>query len=1063
MQVEPKPHDEPTLIVAIRDMLARKAAPEVFDVYIETLVSDVEALAKSPIASVPNAYVYVYAVAKKYLERFGANSTQKAEHLFEFYHVVFNCLFNDDSGKLTALLQRDDTLEQVILGLFQAHGSEGKSAKYLFDVLLICLRAKEAMPTANHRAPEVLQLVLQSSISEDEFLSRKSQKFIGQILDLKSQSLATLLRLTQEFITPVLDSWFIKSKEAVRILDLLKRVVPFFTSEVKLDFLRRLLGIAEGKSPAQAKTKVFDIAEAIFASGFFSLRDTQSIMESLVRMEDHFVQFLTDRRLVVAFFKARLQVLLNFYSLDPLAARPFIPSFVSSLFEFFAHETFEDVAHALEDESEPAKKPKARQQGKDRRTRTPEPAVQTPQKAELAETFKFYKRFSFRMFELLIANAFDFGLFSELSGGNADESLAQVADLLHNMDLEEEANSFAGKSSVFKLFALMDHTISARFEENFEFTLRIITKMVDKVADLGFRSSVGFNEHLAKFYMSSRALLKGEGLKPASANQLDVFMAEVLGAGDLELLIPLIFNLKAEQQFDVRNLENPDFVAFLHTLSRRGNHFRFAALHRFLGMVLQYSLEEHLKTGGTGDMEVEQEEGAEGTTDQLFRKLETNLVRQIVSSIHRFDVFTAVDTPKLDVYATYLVQTMLQDQIYDDSFLTKQFLGVFNGLMLFVVSGNVKLPKPVLDRFEALIKSSNLLPKVCKNFIRWASHKDKLHFENFLKLYAKLFPNDATAQIVQKNATRLEKLLKSNEKEQSAKAVGEGAIIVNLLMGFEQLARFNDLLVLSLKFAQALFDSGAPNAVKLAFKVLGALLTNLHPSQFGQVLSVVEGVMAGFLQGQFADRKFENSCLKFVSRLMHAYATNLPLAEFRTKVEAFCEKYLNLVVFNFKNRNKKTRKAAQAVLSEMFQRYHAIEAAPLDSAAPTPANKVIDEKSFLVCCLIAGLAAETDVAKANCVEALAFVVKEFAGHLSPTLVHSITRVALLLVKGHNSEVFTSVLKFVSRVIKKQDVKDLEADLPLVIEGVFEWDPESTKRASAKIKTFIAVLNKKFVV
>jgi hypothetical protein len=227
------------------------------------------------------------------------------------------------------------------------------------------------------------------------------------------------------------------------------------------------------------------------------------------------------------------------------------------------------------------------------------------------------------------------------------------------------------------------------------------------------------------------------------------------------------------------------------------------------------------------------------------------------------------------------------------------------------------------------------------------------------------------------------------------------------------------------------------------------LLTNAHDVQLTQLTSLAENQINRFVEGKSNDNKFEGGCLKFLSLLFESLHLNLSIDDFKLKTHSFCQNYFGFVVFNFKSRNNKTRECAQKVLETLFAFYYADDA-------------IIDDKSFLVCCLISGLAAETTLAKASCIDAIAFILKQFSTQMTPTLIHSIMKIVILLVKEKQTEIFNSALKFMTRVLKRQQQSIILDNLPLIIESVFEWDAESAHKALAKIKNFISLLNRKFV-
>lgn len=1049
---------ENELIFKILERINKKKNVEIFKVYWETLKNDIKNVAKMDVESIPNLYVYIYSIGKMYLQNYSRKSIQKIEELYEFFHILFNCTFNHDPSKLTSILAKDDNIEGILLNHFEIYSTEGKTSKYIFDIILICLKSKDQLESQNKFAPMILELILKTSLSEDEFLSRKSHKLISQILELKVKTMPILVNKTEKFIFPILETWFIKTKDLPKILDLIKKTIAYFSTDVKLKVFEFLLPIAEGKSTILTKIKIFEIIETVFAGAYFSIKFTQTVLDNLIKIEDMFVQLLTDKKLVITFFKARLQVLLNFYSLDPLSAKFYIPSFISSLFEFFAADTYQELAQITQEEDRQKVQLK---KGKHNSVETNE---QTDNNQNMEETFNFYKRFSFKLFGLLIENTFDYSLFAELNPISSQSDFNQISDLMNNLNLEENSNTFFGKTTIFKIFTLMNHVISARFIQNFSFTLQILSTMVKKISELGFKSWTTFNEQIAKFYITVRNLQLQEDIPTQTRVHLESFLTNIICSGDLLIIIPLIFKISPGQQFDVNNLNNSDFVFFVHILAQKGNNYRFAALYDYMVMIYHFIIDHYLEQSIGTKMETEKIDENEFSKEVFDQKLESNFIEQVLSTLPKFTCFELSDVQNLEKYAVFITSTLFTDKIYTNPLICRHFITILNSLMIFLVHNKTKIDKEVFDRILSGLKNSSALAKICKLLIKVGKNSNKLHFENFLKLFSKLFPDDFTSGIIVKNISRLEKLIKSPDLIQQSKGIVESAIISSLLTGFEELGRRNDLYNLSLGFAQTLFLCSGSESVKMGFKILSALLTNIHQTQYPQLLIYVEGLLNGFLKGQFVDKKFENNCLKFVNQLLNSYFINLEIDDFKLKIQHFCEKYFNFIVFNFKNRNQKTRKAAQKVLSFLFQKYHGIEIqTEVDNTVTfASTNEPIDSNSFLICCLISGLASETIVAKASCVEAISFILKEFGTYMTKDLIHSIMKVVVLLFKEKNHEIYTSSLKFMTRVLKKQDIKIVEENLPLIIEAVFEWDADSAKKSNAKLKNFISLLNRKYV-
>ena len=165
----------PTLVDKITAQLNCKEKASVFEVYWGSLLKDIHNLAKAPLETLPNAYVYLYSVPKMYLQGFSADSTLLIDELYEFFHVVFNCLFNDDRARLSVLIQKDNNIEGILLSHFKQFAHHGKTPKYIFDILLLCLKVKDQQGCPSPQEAEILTTVLQATTGDDDFIARKSQ------------------------------------------------------------------------------------------------------------------------------------------------------------------------------------------------------------------------------------------------------------------------------------------------------------------------------------------------------------------------------------------------------------------------------------------------------------------------------------------------------------------------------------------------------------------------------------------------------------------------------------------------------------------------------------------------------------------------------------------------------------------------------------------------------------------------------------------------------------------------------------------------------------------------
>ena len=176
-------------------------------------------------------------------------------------------------------------------------------------------------------------------------------------------------------------------------------------------------------------------------------------------------------------------------------AKHFIPGFFSATLEFFADENYKTLAEDNNEEEE------------EELTRKKQPAKVVSRRSK-DHTIMEYKRFAFKIFELLIKNCFDQVFFSEISDVN--ESGNQLSDLLHNMDVDTTSTNFSQKTTVSKIFSLLLYTISTRFSESRKLIFEIFRIIFEKIKKLGLNNSPLFNANLCLYYKTATQIMKTE-------------------------------------------------------------------------------------------------------------------------------------------------------------------------------------------------------------------------------------------------------------------------------------------------------------------------------------------------------------------------------------------------------------------------------------------------------------------------------------------------------------------------------------------------------------------------
>ena len=93
---------------------------------------------------------------------------------------------------------------------------------------------------------------------------------------------------------------------------------------------------------ASMKTYLFIVLEFVFSQRNLNRNILTKVTQAMFSAENLLTDKISNEAYVVAFLRAFLQILLNFYNLFPMEAKPFIPAFLGVLFEFFANKEIEE-------------------------------------------------------------------------------------------------------------------------------------------------------------------------------------------------------------------------------------------------------------------------------------------------------------------------------------------------------------------------------------------------------------------------------------------------------------------------------------------------------------------------------------------------------------------------------------------------------------------------------------------------------------------------------------------------------------------------------------------------
>lgn len=676
-----------------------------------------------------------------------------------------------------------------------------------------------------------------------------------------------------------------------------------------------------------------------------------------------------------------------------------------------------------------------------------------------------YKNFASKIFEILIENTFDGYLFGELSGNDAE---GQLGDLIHNIELEGSQTNFGKKTVVSKLLSLFSYMISARFAQSWGSLFKIFDQFLKKICDLGHRSSALYNNWLAGVYKDTHSIIT---LMPEFESQLEGLLSSILNNSDSVIFFDELFGSNSNDLAQL--IDNDQFRYYIYLVSVHGRGLSFRLLYVKLKPIFEMALQELVTSND--NMEIEEENAGQMDPNSISKRLKQSLFTQIINASSKFTEFSSLETNLLPESLGFLLQA-LDANANQRHQTVKALVKLIMHLLMTVINESNKKVNRVMSEIVEILKTNTVLAKTSKAFINATTPEDVQLYDNYLKVLGKILPAQHTISIISKNIKRLRGLLQKKDQESMERAVREASIVSALLTAFDDLFRQVEVFTDALGFGQELLECGVKNASKAAFKIFTAILRNSHPSQYPEILTIVQDRVNLFLDGKIKDHKFDLFALKFLKNGLESIALNFDKKFLAENLHKFMEKFFSFIVFNFRNKGAKARDSSKSLISLITVLYHDIDPSDIPELQGSrilntdfahiiskgESSQKIDEESFLVSCLIAGLAGDSVYMKSCTVEALAYLFKSLGDYCSHSLIKSSTEVVLLLIKEKNREILTFVLKFLKAVFKKQSKAVLAEDLPLIAEAVFEWDATNTKAIRNKVKTLISVIIRKFV-
>lgn len=1035
----------------LRSLLKSSFEDSLCDFYFTQLISESEKLCGRKLMPADNRAIYFYSIVKNWMVR--SNSEYLNSKLHELYHLLYSVIVAAEktNSSLLPILAKENELTNFLCEDLSKSIAQSLNGKHILRILMLILKAKAT--ESNPQGSELIAKALLHAV--------QASQDAGERTEISNQLAANFESMTQpakESISKLLikdfDSGFDKKSAS---LEVASAIVAHLTEEVSMQVITSALELSSTRAPPLYRIRAFAVIEKVFSVRFFSFEFSQKTIEELIDLGENSVLIdPNSEQIIPSFIKAQLQVLMNIYSLAPNKSKNYIPATIALLFELFSADHLQSNA-------------------------------------------KKYRSLAEKSFDMLIEKCFDYYFLSELD----EASLGGLEDLLDEIDINNPAlTSSQGKTNLEKIFSLFLYSLGEKFAKSRSAICTIITQMINKITSLGFNKSGLFNNYLVLFFKAiepSSELEEEEDQmeleKPEAEKQEDTLINDLIGVSEQKSIRRLLSSIiqvsnlsfflsKAlKVQPNISFLER-DFSKPLELSDFSGSQTLPAMLTKLSTPSAQTLLSIIQAHSNTLDVEplintfleaylysvvvLRNNEGKltkdVGTMDASSRlqvnqkQLELDMFTKIAEGFSRLSSFSSlieckqirIDLSNSSFSIAVDFPTLLINQMGDCS--SKSFIHIaktLQGFLVSVINSKDDHSKKVLGE---VLKEKGFLGKMAKVFGK-AEQFWVIVLENLIKLSANLLPLQQVQSIIARNTERLTKSFESGmaieeDSKKTSKTNTEAKILICIVSSMSNISTNSDLFHSQVQLSKLLLSK--PESTVTGFKLLIALQQAVASSKSHSttLLEIAEQKASGFLQEKMKDLRFNKWCLRFLQTHLNAITVNGTKQIGEKELGFLVQSFVPFVVFCMRHRSEKVRNIAESIVG-IFTK----DVFMSSSEAP-------EENSMFLAGLIAGLAGSTADMKICSVHALKHVFASASEHLSKSYRESLLQVMILMIKEKHKETYGAVLDFIRIFCKKCDAEEVEEQLELIIEAVFQWDEEKARELRVVVKTLLHVLIKK---
>lgn len=817
-----------------------------------------------------------------------------------------------------------------------------------------------------------------------------------------------------------MENWFIQPQRAQFTMYVLSTCLVHFEEDRVKEYVDIFIRIIEGKSSVELKSLSCLVIENLFAAKHINNTYTKQLVNRLIDLCEKTFPDANHPHQLTSLVQCLVQVYLNYNTGTPFYAKEMLPKVLDICAELLSLNPDEVTTFD-------------------------------------ASTVLTIKERVTKNIELLLLLSCDEYLFPSDEGLDLFGAMSIQENLLDNIREREGLSKMGHLTPRKKLLITLKNLLSSRFESSRLYVLNIIDSFCTKLNQLGMTKDQQVSDDLIELIVEIRE-------NCGFSNLTEKCLGNMISKVDLQTLLERLPIKVLDVDLNSTTFDEDSNAYVLSLLSIYKSHVNFAVFYKHLWSQLLKSQtmvknQAHFKDSQHNDK-------------LLYVRL-CHIENQYLTVLKKSIVFLDSD---VDQYVTYLSELLTVLLALGENETEKlSFYGEPLKFLLVAVIGLKQCNTQIYAQALGVIREQNLMTKMCKLNNKLES---KVAFvTDCIKILVIMLDKTVAVNILAKNVSRLHQYFNSCQDfkhvsfERNLKDMDTIIVMTSVLKELHSFDVYHSLN----KLLTALYAVENERVWKKATNLAQAMVQNCHysycPAIFEQVSIFFEkriqaikankakhSISHGMSEEKLKSKKFKQRLQGIVLKVAKEFVTHYFIDKIKDlgtqggaglekvgeELTGFCDSYLPISVVCTKNKSGKTRDHAKDFLFRLDEAYTLISG---------------DNKS-LMSTVLAGLAGKTSLMKSATIQVIGIMLEKKDDSLDQDYKEKIAEVILIMLKDQNKEIFHAVTGFLRVYIKLTDEKALKLQLPLIMQAIYEFDPQSAKNSTKSMTQLLERLIKK---